>query len=197
MFVRFWRERRKTEVAGDKPVGARKRTNIAPVSGSLSAEWKQWRRISQVNPPIEGNISDVWVIHHVHEGCSKLLSMHTHTHTHRPLNPNINGTLCCLPHLLHINAYVVASRKQTASYSGRNWNFSSHPPDFDHSRYKGDKLAVLRVSAITGVVYNIITTTYLRISYLFFFIMFESLFTFLPRKFYFCQIIGETKVSWL
>ena len=133
--------------------------------------------------PIEVNISDVWVIHHVYEGCSKLLSMHTPT-----TDININGALCCLPHLLHINAYVVASRMQTADHSGRNWSFSLHPPDF---------VAVSGVSIIRGVDYYIITTTYLFIPYLFFFIMFESLFTFLPRKFYFCQIIRETKVSWL
>ena len=35
VFVRFWRERRKTEVAGDKLLKARKRPNIALVSGSL------------------------------------------------------------------------------------------------------------------------------------------------------------------
>ena len=159
----------------------------------MTAEWKQWRCISQLNPPIEVNIRAVWVIHRVHEGCSKLMRMHIHT-DHWPQTST--ALFVVYPILLHINAYVVASRMQTASHSGRNWNFSLHPPDFDDSRYNGDKLAVLRVSTIRGVDYNIITTTYLHIPYLFFFIMFESLFTFLPRKFYFCQIIGETKVSW-
>lgn len=149
----------------------------------MTAQWKQWRRISQV-------YQSKWIsaMSESYITCMKDVASYwacTHTPT---TDTNINDALCCLPHLLHINAYVVTSRMQTADHSGRNWSFSLHPPDF---------VAVSRVSIIRGVDYNIITTTYLFTPYLFFFIMFESLFTFLPRKFYFCQIIRETKVSWL